>query len=60
MKKTLALVFTVLGAIGLIAGIVMMFTGQLTQSTTWIAAVLGIIFFSSGIGLLKTTKGGTA
>jgi len=57
MKKNLAAILTVLGAIGLIMGTIMVFTGGVAQSVAWIGIVLGVIFFSSGIGLLKTTKG---
>ena len=60
MKKNLGLILTLLGAIGLIVGVVFIFTGKMEQSITWISAVLGIIFFTSGIGLMKSSKGGDA
>ena len=57
MKKNLALVFTILGAIGLIFGVVMLLTGEITESRSWIGAILGIIFFTSGMGLMRSTGG---
>lgn len=58
MNKTLGLVLTILGAGGLIYGIIMLFTGNLVEPQSWIAAILGAIFFSSGIGLMKNAGGG--
>ncbi len=55
MKKGLALVFTILGAVGLVYGIFMLFNGEVTDSNPWIAAVLGVIFFTSGMGLMRST-----
>lgn len=57
MKKNLGVVLTAIGGVGLTIGIIMLFTGEVTESTPWIAVILGGIFFSSGIGLLKSTKG---
>ena len=58
MKKGLGFTFTILGAIALIYGIVIVFKGGMTDSNSWIAMILGAIFFTSGIGLLKSTSGG--
>ena len=57
MKKGLAFLLTIIGGIGLVYGVIMLFTGNIVQSTSWIAAVLGVIFFTSGIGLMKSTGG---
>lgn len=56
MKKKLALILTILGAGGLIFGVITLFTGSLTQSSTWIAIILGGIFFGAGIALFKSTE----
>ncbi len=56
MKKSLALVFTLLGAAGLIYGVVTLFNGGISNSNAWIGVILGLIFFSSGMGLLKSTS----
>lgn len=56
MKKGLAFTLVVLGALALIFGVVMMFTGKVMEAYTWITSVLGVVFFTSGIGLLKNTK----
>lgn len=58
MKKSLGLVFTILGTVGLVYGVIMLFKGNVMESNAWIGAVLGVIFFSSGIGLLKSTDSG--
>ena len=54
MKKTLSLIMTVIGAAGLIFGVIMLFKGNVADSNSWIAAVLGLVFFTSGIGLMKS------
>lgn len=56
MKKFLALFLTLIGAGGLVFGVVTLFNGGATNSNAWIGVILGGIFFSSGIGLFKTTK----
>ena len=56
MKKGMALVFTLLGAIGLIYGVFMLFNGRIGEPNAWIGAVLGVIFFTSGMGLMRNTK----
>ncbi|WP_052597936.1 hypothetical protein [Aureispira sp. CCB-QB1] len=60
MKKSIAGILTGVGAIGLIIGVVMLFIGEFTEPSAWIGLILGIIFFSSGIGLLKTTRSTSA
>ena len=57
MKKSLAFVLTILGLIGLVYGVIMIFKGNIMESNAWIGAVLGLIFFTSGIGLMKSTGG---
>jgi uncharacterized membrane protein len=56
-KKIFGVVLTVLGIAGLIAAAVN-FAGAGSSSTKSIIVyfVLGLIFFFTGIGLLKTTK----
>ncbi len=57
MKKGLALTMVILGGSALVYGVIAMFTGKVSASPTWIATILGLVFFSSGIGLLKNTAG---
>ena len=57
MKKGLALTMVVLGGGALVYGVIAMFTGGITESTTWITTILGLLFFTSGMGLLKNTEG---
>ena len=56
MKKILALILTILGGGGLIFGVITLFMGNLAQSSTWIAIILGGIFFAAGIALFKSTE----
>ncbi|WP_420461024.1 hypothetical protein [Neolewinella sp.] len=58
VKKILALVFTVLGAIGLAFGVLAIFNpGQLTLGqNAWGVAIVGLIFFITGMGLLRSVE----
>lgn len=56
MKKNVALFLTLLGAAGLIFGVVTIFKADPMEANAWIGIILGGIFFSSGISLLRTTK----
>ncbi|WP_417610459.1 hypothetical protein [Owenweeksia hongkongensis] len=53
MIKALSLIFTILGAISLVVGIIGIFGQSLVNISPWALAIIGVIFFSSGIGLLK-------
>ena len=53
MIRIIALSLTVLGIVGLILGVVGIFGPNIVTLSPWALAILGIIFFSSGIGLLK-------
>lgn len=55
MIKGLAFVLTLAGIVGLILGVMGIFGKDLVQLNSWAMAILGLIFFSSGIGLLKRT-----
>lgn len=58
-KRVLGIILTILGIIGLIyAGISFMQTGIGTKDIKVIifSGVLGAIFFSAGIGLVRNTK----
>jgi uncharacterized membrane protein len=59
MKKTVAMILTLLGIVGLIYGLITVFNGDLTESYAWVGIILGVMFFFSGIGLMKTTKSTT-
>jgi hypothetical protein len=56
MIKALALILTLVGIIGLILGILGIFGRNLVALSPWALAILGLIFFSSGIGLLKRRR----
>jgi uncharacterized membrane protein len=58
LKRTFGAILTILGIIGLIyaAFIFAGSTANQSMRTAIIYAVLGIIFFVSGIGLVKRTK----
>jgi uncharacterized membrane protein len=58
-KRLLGIILTLLGVIGLIyAGISFMNggTGTKTIKAIVFAGILGAVFFSAGIGLIKNTK----
>lgn len=46
-----------MGIIGLVIGVFGIFGNNLSSQNPWIFAVLGLIFFLSGMGLFKTTSG---
>ncbi len=53
MTKALAIILTIVGGICLIIGIIGIFGANLVSVSPWALAILGIIFFSAGIGILK-------
>jgi len=55
VKSIVATVLVLAGIIGLIIGIAGIFGKNMTAQSPWIFAILGFVFFSSGIGLLKST-----
>lgn len=56
MIKGLGFLLTILGITGLILGIMGIFGRNYTGFSPWALAILGVIFFSGGIGLLKTRQ----
>jgi hypothetical protein len=56
MIKILALILVVLGIAGLIMGVIGIFGPNLVTLSPWALAILGFIFFVSGIGLLKRRR----
>jgi F0F1-type ATP synthase assembly protein I len=56
MIKVLALILTIAGIIGLVLGILGIFGRNVVALSPWALAILGIIFFSSGIALLKRRR----
>ncbi len=57
LKRTFGAILTTLGIIGLIySAYYFIKTGQQQWLTAVIVFIIGIIFFSSGIGLIKGTK----
>ena len=57
MIKILALIMTIVGAVGLVMGVLGIFGSSLIPSLSpWALAILGIIFFIAGISMLKYRK----
>ena len=56
MIKKLAVGLTLLGIIGLVLGLLGIFGKDLIPLSPWALAILGLIFFVSGIGLLNSHK----
>ncbi len=56
MIKILAMFLTVAGIVGLILGVLGIFGRDLVALSPWALSILGLIFFGSGVGLLKSHK----
>ena len=57
VKQILGLVFTLAGAGALVYGVIKIFEGgEALNGGSWAAAILGVVFFSAGIGLMKASK----
>jgi hypothetical protein len=57
MIRGLALILTLAGIVGLVIGVLGIFGRDLVKVSPWALTILGVIFFSSGMGLLKQTTG---
>jgi hypothetical protein len=53
-KSIVGIILIVIGIAGLIIGVFGIFSKNLTNQSPWIFAILGFVFFTSGIGLLKS------
>jgi hypothetical protein len=56
MIKIVAVVLLLAGVVGLVLGIPGIFGRDLVAMSPWALAILGLIFFTSGIGLLKQRR----
>ncbi|RDK89334.1 hypothetical protein [Marinirhabdus gelatinilytica] len=56
MIKVLGLILTIAGGIGLVMGILGIFGSMETGLSPWALAILGVVFFFAGIGILKRKK----
>ncbi len=56
MIKVIATILTLIGFVGLILGVLGIFGRDLVALSPWALAILGVIFFGAGIGLLKRRK----
>ena len=56
MIKALALLLTIAGIIGLVLGVLGIFGKDLVTLSPWAMGILGLIFFTAGIGLLKQRR----
>jgi len=56
MIKIVAVVLLLAGVVGLILGVPGIFGRDLVATSPWALAILGLIFFTSGIGLLKRRR----
>ena len=59
VKKVMGLILTLLGIVGLIFGLLRIFGGETMDGNSWVFAILGFVFFSAGIGLMKSMGGGS-
>lgn len=53
MIKIVSLVLILAGVVGLVLGLLGIFGRDLVTLSPWALAILGVIFFGAGIGLLK-------
>ena len=53
MIKIVSLILLVAGVVGLVLGIPGIFGRDLVTMNPWALAILGVIFFTAGIGLMK-------
>ncbi|MGI4726984.1 MAG: hypothetical protein ACRYFL_06830 [Janthinobacterium lividum] len=56
MKRTFGGILTVLGILGIIYGGYAFIQHTGDTRSVWVAVIVGIIFFFSGISLVRTTK----
>jgi hypothetical protein len=56
MIKIVAVVLLLAGVTGLVLGVPGIFGRDIVQMSPWALAILGLIFFTSGIGLLKRRR----
>lgn len=56
MIKALAFILTLIGFVSLTMGVLGIFGDNLVAFHPWALAILGLIFFSGGIGLLKAQE----
>ena len=59
MIKSIGFLLTIFGIAGLILGVIGIFGKNYTEFSPWALAILGLIFFSAGIGLLKSRASDT-
>jgi hypothetical protein len=53
MIKAIAFILTLVGFVGLVLGVLGIFGRDLIALSPWALAILGLIFFGSGISLFK-------
>ncbi len=56
MIKAIALLLTLVGFVALTMGVLGIFGEDLVELSPWALAILGLIFFSGGISLLKRRR----
>lgn len=56
MIKSLGVIFAILGAISLVVGIFGIFGSLAIGMSPWAFAIIGIIFFAAGTGMLKQSS----
>jgi len=56
MIKTLAVILLILGIIGLVLGVLGIFGSIAIGLSPWALAILGLIFFTSSVGILKKKR----
>lgn len=56
IKAVSGTILLIAGILGLVIGLFGIFGDEMTKQNPWIFAILGFIFFMSGISLLRTVN----
>lgn len=56
IKKIFGILLLILGGVGLVLGVLGIFDQEVVAMSPWALAILGLIFFFSGVSLMKRIR----
>ncbi len=57
IKQIIGIIFTIVGAVGMAVGVISVFNGGAAfGQNAWGVAIIGVVFFLAGMGLLRTVR----